>query len=131
MGNFTPIRIGGQQVACIRANVLDVRRHESGFLHSPPAIAIANQTLEEARQAGVTEIVVTHLDTGSIYELALSDFDRLAFDVRRGAFEGQRAVVVDEWHKTYARTPGDPIKALKRFERRTRQKGDYQISMRL
>ncbi len=120
--NVTTVRVGSKTVACIRDKVLDVRRHSDGFLHTPEAIALSVQTIEQARQAGVTTIQVLNMDTGSTFAISLSDFMRYAWQDERGGYEKQYLVALDRFEKHYAdRSDKRSLKALDKIRRPSKQ----------
>ena len=47
-----PLRVNGRIVAVKRGSILDVRRTTGGLLHTPPAIALACDLLNEAKAHG-------------------------------------------------------------------------------
>ena len=72
------------------------------ILHTPPALALAVESLEQAKRAGARQIVVTDAETGRVYRVSLEYFYKHSFNIRRGGFEPQLALPLDHWEVTTA-----------------------------
>ena len=106
------IRLGGRVVAVLRGRVLDIRRHQNGFLYDPnhgqgQAIAIAQSVLHEARKASMFR--VTNLDTGDMYCISRADFDKWSYPVQNSGYELQRACAIRHWAYTASGSYNVPL----------------------
>ncbi len=92
-----PLRVNGRIVAVKRGSILDVRRTTGGLLHTPPAIALACDLLNEAKAHGCDEIIVTVTDTKVKYTIPIETFQEKSFPIQRGGYESQRACPLSEF----------------------------------
>ena len=100
--NSKPIFAGSIYVGCVKNNrfckAIVGSKH---ILHTPPALALAVESLTQAERAGATEIEITDKESGYVYFSTVSHFRRYAFDLQRGGYEKQRALVLERWTVTH------------------------------
>jgi len=75
------------------------------LLTTPPALALSVDSLTQAERAGATEIEITDKESGCIYFSTISHFRRYSFDLQRGGYEKQRALVLERWTVTHTDAP--------------------------
>lgn len=70
----------------------------SGFLHSPPAICLSLESIQQIQERGVNRIEVTDTESGRVYTVTLTHFLQYAFDLQRGGYEAQKALPLSYWN---------------------------------
>jgi len=89
-----PIYINGRKVAAIRngGNLVDIRRHNSGFLYAPHRVAIAEELLESLPDTTILQF--TNLDSRDVWTCTVRDFRHMSEPIQFGRYEPQRAVEI-------------------------------------
>lgn len=90
------ISIGGKVVGVIQHGALTKHIEARHYLRDPKAIAFAVEAIEAAQRAGVSQIIVTDQDTGTVYSATLADFMAYSWELSRGAGP-QRAMRLNRW----------------------------------
>lgn len=92
-----PIRVGEKIVGSVVGKLFIKRVVGSKhFLRSPRAIAFDTQSLNNAKQAGATELMVIDKETGIAYVSSMEHFYQNGFYLERG-FGKQMALSIDKW----------------------------------
>lgn len=95
--NSTKIRINGKVVGIVQnGSFVKNLRGSVHFLRIPPSISFDKQSLVQAEQAGAQYVLVTDVETGHIYRVALSTIWSKGFSVNRGYGE-QIALPLSYW----------------------------------
>lgn len=90
------ISIGGRVVGVIQHGALTKHIEARHYLRDPRAIAFAQEAIDAAQRAGVSQIIVTDTDTGTIYSTSWADFMAFSWTFSRG-FGPQRAMRLNRW----------------------------------
>ena len=67
------------------------------ILHTPRAIALSVDSLRQAETLGAKTIEIRDKESKLIYRATIEHFKRFCFELRRGGFEPQKALVLDRW----------------------------------
>jgi len=67
------------------------------MLRSPRAIALSVDSLRQAESLGANAIEIRDKESKLIYRATVEHFKRFCFELQRGKFEHQRALVLDRW----------------------------------
>ena len=94
------ITVSGRHVGEVKDGVFHKRIKASGYLRNPPAICLSVDSLQQAERAGAVSIEVQDTETGRVYSSSIEHFKRYSFDVQRGGFELQRALIIERWELT-------------------------------
>lgn len=92
-----PVRVGEKVVGSVIGKLFIKRVVGSKhFLRVPPAIAFDTQSLNNAKAAGATELMVIDKETGIAYVSSIANFYAEGFYIDRG-FGKQIALSLDKW----------------------------------
>jgi hypothetical protein len=100
------VKQGGRKIAQLRneGTLLDVRRHENGFLYSRGfSVALAEELLEALPDP--TVIQITDLDRGDVYTTTCRDFRHHSTPVQFGGYEFQRSMEIRLMNHTLEGSP--------------------------
>lgn len=96
--NSKPIYAGGHVVGCVKDDTfcknIKGSRH---ILFHPRAIALSVESLRQAESFGARALEIRDTESGLIYRATIEHFKRFCFELQRGAFESQRALMLDRW----------------------------------
>jgi len=99
MSSITKIFVGGRVVGEIAKGTFKKSvKSSTGFLHSPPSIALSVDSLTQAEQAGAQNIEVKDKETGRVYSCTVTHFRQYSFDLQRGGYEAQKALPLSYWN---------------------------------
>ena len=84
------VKLEGRQIATLRGKTLDVRRHNSGFVHSARAVGINQELLGLLDEDVIVQI--TNTDTGETWTAPVSRFKTIGVPFRVSGYETQRAL---------------------------------------
>lgn len=114
MSSITKIWAGGRVVGEVAKGTFRKSvKSSTGFLHSPPAIALSVDSLNQAESVGASVIEVKDKETGRVYACTVTHFRTYAFDLQRGGYEAQKALPLSYWNVsggTVTNTPA-PMKS--------------------
>lgn len=95
------IRISGRYVGDVKDGVFHkVIKGSRHILRTPRAICLSVESLRQAEQLGALYIEVGDTETGFIYSCSIEHFKRFSFELQRGGFELQRALIIERWELT-------------------------------
>jgi hypothetical protein len=96
--NSKPIYAGEHVVGCVKGDTfhktIKGSRH---ILFHPRALALSVESLKQAESFGARAIEIRDTESGLIYRATLEHFKRFCFELKRGTFEPQRALMLDRW----------------------------------
>ncbi len=112
--DITPILLNGKQVAVLRGNLLDIRKHREHFLYLKDdaavlqrTVCIANETLRLARHASIVQ--VTDLDNKVRFTISRADFDKHSFEWHTPGWDVQRACYLKYFASTAPHQKNYPV----------------------
>jgi hypothetical protein len=130
MQDSTPILLNNREIGEISSDgYFQTRIYSSRhFLTCPPAIAWADEVIEQAKSIDAPGFRVVDLETNKVYLTTLDNFERHSFKVHRGAFEPQHAMRLEMWDVSGGFHTGDANKAFKSYYKRQATQ-DQQLSL--
>jgi hypothetical protein len=106
--NRREVFVGSRRVGAVVGKVFRKQiKFSKHALRTPPALALSNSSLAQAERLGATSIEITDTENGIAYRADIVHFRRFAFDLQRGGFEPQKALVLDRWSVTGGNPPGN------------------------
>jgi len=99
INNRKPIRVNGKVIGYIELDCFHRRVKGSVHqLHSPKAWCISKDAFYKQILPQTKVIIIEDTETGQNYKCMTDEFSRNSFEIKRGAFEPQLAMRLEEWH---------------------------------
>jgi len=93
-----PIYAGKHVVGCVKDGTFSKTiKGSKHILHTPRAIALSVDSLRQADSFGASAIEIRDTESGLIYRATIEHFKRFCFELHRGGFEPQKALMLDRW----------------------------------
>ena len=94
---MTTIKVFGKMVGKVKGNVFEkIVDSRSHFLKKPPAITVDCRSLEQAENAGATDVRIVDSYTGKIYTASIRYLKKLGWELDRG-YGKQIALDLHRW----------------------------------
>jgi len=91
---FINSRFVGEVIGSVFRKRIKGSKH---ILRTPRAIALSVDSLRQAESYGAQAIEIQDKDSGLIYRATIEHFKRFCFELCRGGFEPQKALMLDRW----------------------------------